>query len=688
MPKPYENADPLVLELLAFREPGVHGLSDGGFEPPYPWLVENAPRAYPQARDIRTAIELMMRSAVRAIDVKTYREAAHEEFGLASGDLRGIGERRKAAMDKFKVSPRTFQSGVEYEPRILELVARELQVIARRTYRNAPTPSVDAVVARYDLTQKMDELVYASLGRNTILQPGLIFIEGEAGVGKSHFVADYFRNRSVEWLQADTEQALLLSTYQLFQQHDKDVSTLSVPAIQDRFTQLLSSGRGPEVVVIDGWPTGVSMRGWLPDEPACLIVVTTRGVLPHVVAPVLTVRELTADQAITLVRLLNPALGDSAADLATTMGRRPRALANACAFLSEHPEIGIAEFCQVVRKDIRTVLRASTPPGQASIAATYLQMLVAVRGSSSIDLLVFLAFCGHANVTERCAMTLFARNPGYFHDNPAPAQIEYAAAIRPLLSMGLVRRQDDRIYLDPFTAHLVRTYCRHLEMTAACAAVLYFCYDNPQQTLFEAWDLKAYGWGAADIASYFTMRSVAMFRIDISLVNYEPDARAMRDVEDYGLDVDEACQRIWQACFSAFQFLDSDLFQKFYATVQRRQLRRGVEHLMAPWISIQDQLRNSVSKLQTAKHLLSTWAPPSDEVILRRLADADLGSGASTTTELDHWRAAFVLYDACQGALWQAHTQVFLALSKELLQVCFDITKIASSLDSAAAPTA
>jgi hypothetical protein len=610
----------MVRELIHLRDVGV--LAAGTLRTEQmPMIIAKAKQLHPNAGTVHAAVGRLLNTAVGQIKNPTYQEAARWEFGLGEEGWKKSSSRREHIYQNIlHVSERHFRRLDKYERRILELTASEIQAVQSSTQSSSLDTRATPYVLRTELADAIERLLATADQDWRWRRRNTIYLIGEPGTGKSRLAREHFADRDSVVLQADSADALLLSiTKVLDARGGLDSTTTSAYALRRGFAALLCDASAPEIVILDGYADVGAVDDLLPDVTRSWIIVTGSAAPPEDHAPVVSVEELTNEESEQLISEQCPELDERARSIITiTMGGRVRALNQACALLNQFGDIDVYDFCRSVRRDVTSVLDASAPRGEQTLSSIYRRMLSNLQHEKrALELLDFLAFAGHSNLTERCAMAYLVVNPGFYMTNETTARLRYVSAMRPLLELGIVHVNGSRVYLDTLTAQIIRRLRHENRRHTAACIYGYATSSKIDQGAWEACDLIDAGWEPEDVASYFASHATAMVRLDAYLLI--SDTPSEDELEEIGTADEFLIDPLWELIFITAR-QGQLTYGKAYAEVLASTVkRRSSGDFLYTWMQISKGRKAASGSVSTPPpqfllDLLETGPPTPDDM--------------------------------------------------------------------------
>jgi hypothetical protein len=495
------------------------------------YLLAKAYAVHPRARSPYSAVDRLMSKAIGQIRDSDYQKAALWEFGLGESASRSSHARREHIYGEiFGVSEKTFRRSPRYERLLIEMVAEEIERVATV----ASADFLPIVTAPYIIREQLlgrIEVLWELSSSDWIWQTSRrICVIGEPGSGKSSYVRESCNSESLAWINAATVDSLTQTIADVLENYGVDASHASVSALKHEFGKLLCRDDGPKLVVIDDMDDPMQLDQFLPRQTRTRLVVTSCQQPTEDWAPCIYVGEMNHNEATEMVEAHCPDLSvEQCAQLGGMLSGRPLAIAQACAYLNRNADVDVDQFCRALSEDTTAALNPLGERSELTLVATYQQILekVLTQHPKSIDLLEFLAFVGHANVTPRCLLSYLAKNPRNLRDDDIRIRLTYSAAMRPLVELCLIQVEKTYIRLSPLTRALYRNLLHSRQDALQDRIFTFFSYDRDH--LLSEVDLFDLGWPERDIASYLQCR--ALYTLRVAMLDVE-DASAM-DIADF-----------------------------------------------------------------------------------------------------------------------------------------------------------
>lgn len=589
----------LVRELVRLRDVGVLGLRDAGMREELPVLLAKAYDIHPRARSSYTAVDRLMSKVLGKLeDMPTYQEAARLEFGL--DDAGSSKERRERIWrDLFFVSEKTFRTRPKYERRLIELVAEAIDKVELETAEPVVSVTTTAYIARPGLDQQITSWQEqpASDGWTT---HNRVCVVGEPGTGKSRSVAENTDPRRRLWIRAETPAALTYSMITALDESNVRTDNLNAEAVRLKFAGLLNHDGDPKLVVIDGIADPMQLDEFLPPVTRVPVVVITTRRPAASWTPVIEVDDLDTEQAAAMVADLCPDIDEARRKtLAMLLGGRPGAIKQACAFLNRDTGIDVDGFIRALGQDTSTVLSASAERSERSLVVTYGQLVkkLAAEREDSLAILGFIAFAGHANLTPKYVTAYLLGHPIHVSRNETLAKLKYAAAVRPLSELSLVRAEPGRLVVSSLTRALLRQLLADQRMEVFYRAIhsMVVTTDEGREFLSEL-ELFLLGWSPADIASFLLSKFVVAMRI----ASMEAEAGAANTgvgavTTDDSIRPEMISDSIWETTYLMIRSLEGlelrDFIDEYFDLVPRQTLEEYWEQIRLMARGVEDAKR-------------------------------------------------------------------------------------------------
>lgn len=327
------------------------------------------------------------------------------------------------------------------------------QAEAVRGFAGLPVVSSDRTpyIPRLGLSKELDGAMRTSQ---------LVCLVGEAGTGKTRFVREHTAPTSPAWVDAAADETMVRDMVRLLERYNVDAASFDTARVRSAFGQLLERADGPLLVVLDGVQDPGMLKRLVPADTRSRVIATSQ-VRPPEGWMVVDVPDMEAEEAAALAATQLPGFTSSDYNaLAAIFGCRPLLLEHGCTYIQHTGKTDIPAYCALVGKDMDRAIRAMPGKVDRRLTVIYQQYKKKLEREEprSLELLELLAFVAHMNVPPEYAMSYMLNVPYITPDLLGEAQMEYQAAVQPLLDYSLV--SSTRGYgtsMQPLTQHVLRS---------------------------------------------------------------------------------------------------------------------------------------------------------------------------------------------------------------------------------------